>query len=41
MQAVYFDGEQGEDIRREAIPAQYAEEAAKARAHNVGNAFAV
>ncbi len=33
MQAVYFDGEQGEDIRREAIPAEYAEEAAKARAH--------
>jgi elongation factor G len=33
MQAVYFDGDQGEDVRREAIPAQYAEEAAKARAH--------
>jgi elongation factor G len=33
MQAVYFDGEQGEDVRREAIPAEYAEEAAKARMH--------
>jgi elongation factor G len=33
MQAVYFDGEQGEDVRREAIPAEYAEAAAKARAH--------
>src|SRR5580692_1901733 len=33
MQAVYFDGEQGEDIRRDAIPAAYAEEAAKARMH--------
>jgi elongation factor G len=31
MQAVYFDGKQGEDIRREEIPAEYAEEAAEAR----------
>jgi elongation factor G len=31
MQAVYFDGEQGEQIRREAIPAEYAEQAARAR----------
>ncbi len=33
MQAVYFDGPQGEDIRREEIPAKYLEEAKKARAH--------
>jgi elongation factor G len=31
MQAVYFDGEDGEDIRREAIPAQYQAEAEEAR----------
>jgi elongation factor G len=33
MKAVYFDGTQGEDVRREEIPAQYLEEAKKARAH--------
>ncbi len=33
MQAVYFDGPQGEDVRREEIPAKYLEEAKKARAH--------
>jgi elongation factor G len=33
MQAVYFDGSQGEDVRREEIPAKYLEEAKKARAH--------
>ena len=31
MQAVYFDGDNGEQIRREAIPADYAEEAKAAR----------
>ena len=31
MQAVYFDGEDGEYIRREAIPAAYAEKAQEAR----------
>jgi elongation factor G len=31
MQAIYFDGDQGETIRREEIPAQYAEPAAEAR----------
>ncbi|MBX3448722.1 MAG: elongation factor G [Planctomycetaceae bacterium] len=31
MQAVYFDGEDGEDIRREAIPAQYQAAAEEAR----------
>jgi elongation factor G len=33
MKAVYFDGTQGEDVRREEIPAQYLEEAKAARAH--------
>jgi len=33
MQAVYFDGDQGEDVRREAIPEKYLEEATQARAH--------
>ncbi len=33
MQAVYFEGEQGEDVRRDAIPAEYVEEATKARMH--------
>src|SRR4051812_22838143 len=33
MQAVYFEGEQGEDIRRDVIPAQFAEQAEKARVH--------
>jgi len=33
MQAVYFDGEDGEDIRREAIPAELQEKAAHARQH--------
>ncbi|HEX4071317.1 MAG TPA: elongation factor G [Planctomycetaceae bacterium] len=33
MQAVYFDGPQGEDVRREEIPAKYLEDAKKARAH--------
>jgi len=33
MQAVYFDGEDGEFIRREAIPAAYAEKAKEARHH--------
>ena len=32
MEAVYFDGMQGENIRREAIPAEYADKAAEARA---------
>ncbi len=31
MQAVYFDGQQGEHVRREAIPAEHAEQAAFAR----------
>ena len=31
MQAVYFDGAQGENIRREAIPGKYAEQAKHAR----------
>lgn len=31
MQAVYFDGEDGENIRREAIPAEYQEKAKTAR----------
>src|SRR5580704_3457591 len=33
MKAVYFDGAQGEDVRREEIPAQYLDEAKAARAH--------
>ncbi len=33
MQAVYFDGEKGEDIRREAIPASVQAKADKARHH--------
>jgi elongation factor G len=33
MKAVYFDGTQGEDVRREEIPAQYLDEAKAARAH--------
>jgi elongation factor G len=33
MKAVYFDGSQGEDVRREEIPAKYLEEAKAARAH--------
>jgi elongation factor G len=33
MQAVYFDGEKGEDVRRAEIPAELKEEAEKARAH--------
>jgi elongation factor G len=32
MQAVYFDGENGDSIRREAIPAEYMEEAQEAHA---------
>jgi len=31
QEAVYFDGKQGEDVRREPIPEQYAERAAEAR----------
>ncbi|MEX0700770.1 MAG: elongation factor G [Planctomycetales bacterium] len=31
MQAVYFDGNQGEKVRREAVPAEFADEAAAAR----------
>ncbi len=31
MQALYFDGEKGEEVRREAIPAEMTEEAADAR----------
>lgn len=31
MTAIYFDGDQGEDIRREAIPAEYAEVAKERR----------
>ena len=33
MQAMFFDGEDGENIRREAIPAEYREKATVARAH--------
>ena len=33
MRAVYFDGEKGEDVRYEEIPAEYQEKAAEARAH--------
>jgi elongation factor G len=32
MQAVYFDGDNGETVRREAIPAEYVDEAKAARA---------
>ena len=31
QEAVYFDGDKGEDVRREPIPAEYVEEAAEAR----------
>jgi elongation factor G len=31
MEAIYFDGEDGENIRREAIPAEYQEKAGEAR----------
>lgn len=33
MQAVYFDGTMGEQVRREPIPEKYADEAAEARTH--------
>lgn len=33
MRAVFFDGDDGEDIRHEAIPAEYQEKAVAARAH--------
>ena len=33
MKAIYFDGEDGEDIRREEIPAEFADKAKEARAH--------
>lgn len=33
MQAVYFDGDNGEHVRREAIPADYLEQAKEARHH--------
>ena len=33
MQAMFFDGEDGEDIRREPIPAEFQEKATEARAH--------
>jgi len=33
MQAVYFDGNNGENVRKEAIPSEYADEAKAARGH--------
>ena len=33
MQAITFDGDKGDDVIRSAIPAEYADEAAKARQH--------
>ena len=33
QEAVYFDGDKGEDVRREPIPAEYLDEVAEARQH--------